>query len=163
MWFEKYKYLWLELTLRSSLSPTRQVGVKAMDRNRVRGYQNQNWVKTSIPTTPSMFMWPVRDCSEIVMLRPPETEKKGCPVTRSIILSISLNSMSWFCGKYSRKIKMSKKIFHVKSKYFLKLMHMLHCGFSIVCWAPILVVIISERRKKKQDHLCNGRLTLSSS
>lgn len=71
--------------------------------------------------------------------------------------------MSWFCGKYSRKIKMSKKIFHVKSKYFLKLMHMLHCGFSIVCWAPILVVIISERRKKKQDHLCNGRLTLSSS
>lgn len=71
--------------------------------------------------------------------------------------------MSWFCGKYSRKIKMSKKIFHVKSKYFLKLMHMLHCGFSIVCWAPILVVIISERRKKKQDHLCNGRLTLSHS
>lgn len=89
----KVQNLWLELTLRSSLSPTRQVGVKAMDRNRVRGYQNQNWVKTSIPTTPSMFMWPVRDCSEIVMLRPPETEKKGCPVTRSIILSISLNSI----------------------------------------------------------------------
>lgn len=109
MWFEKYKYLWLELTLRSSLSPTRQVGVKAMERNRVRGYQNQNWVKTSIPTTPSMFMWPVRDCSEIVMLRPPETEKKGCPVTRSIILSFSLNSMSWFCGKYSGKKKMTTK------------------------------------------------------
>lgn len=88
-----WKVQGLELTLRSSLSPTRQVGVKAMDRNRVRGYQNQNWVKTSIPTTPSMFMWPVRDCSEIVMLRPPETEKKGCPVIRSIILSISLNSI----------------------------------------------------------------------
>lgn len=119
MWFEKYKYLWLELTLRSSLSPTRQVGVKAMDRNRVRGYQNQNWVKTSIPTTPSMFMWPVRDCSEIVMLRPPETEKKGCPVTRSIILSISLNSICHdFVENIAGKWKCQKKYFMWKVNIF---------------------------------------------
>lgn len=103
-------YLWLELTLRSSLSPTRQVGVKAMDRNKVSGYQNQNWVKTSIPTTPSMFMWPVRDCNEIVMLRPPEREKKGHPLTRSFNNLMKIAYVMIF-GKHILNISIFNKYF----------------------------------------------------
>ena len=78
----------LQLTLRSELSPMVQVGVNARDRKWVRGYQNQNWENTRIPTMASMLLCPVRDCSEIVMLRPPgniesigcsgNTENKGC-------------------------------------------------------------------------------------
>lgn len=59
------------LTLRSQFKPTRQLGVKARDRKCVRGYQNQYWQNTSSPTTAPMLVWPVRDCKEMVQLRPP--------------------------------------------------------------------------------------------
>lgn len=41
-------------TLRSLLRPIIAVGVKASDRKWERGNQNQNWVKTSRPTTDGM-------------------------------------------------------------------------------------------------------------
>lgn len=62
-------------TLRSLLSPIIAVGVKAKDRKWDRGNQNQNWVKTSKPTTDGMCVWPVLDCSEMVTLRPPGKQK----------------------------------------------------------------------------------------
>lgn len=65
------------LTLRSSLRATTHVGVKDRDRKLARGYQNQNCEKTISPTIASMLVWPVLDCNEIVMLRPPENIQKS--------------------------------------------------------------------------------------
>lgn len=56
------------------------VGVKASDRKCESGNQNQNWVKTSRPTTDGMWVWPVRDCREIVTLRPPEKKWRECVI-----------------------------------------------------------------------------------
>lgn len=49
------QYLFCHLsTLRSLLRQIIAVGVKANDRKWERGNQNQNWVKTSRPTTDGM-------------------------------------------------------------------------------------------------------------
>lgn len=64
-------------TLRSLLRPIIAVGVKANDRKWESGNQNQNWVKTSRPTTDGMWVWPVLDCREMVTLRPPGRKKAG--------------------------------------------------------------------------------------
>ena len=54
----------------------RAVGVKASERKWQRGNQYQNWQKTSRPTAVFMFMWPERDCRDMVTLRPPEGERR---------------------------------------------------------------------------------------
>lgn len=64
-------------TFRSLLRPIMAVGVKANDRKCERGNQNQNWVKTSSPTTDDIWVWPVLDCREMVILRPPGQHKDG--------------------------------------------------------------------------------------
>lgn len=64
-------------TFRSELRPMVQVDVKARDKKWVRGYQNQNCENTRIPMIASMLLCPVRDCSEIVSLRPPENYHKN--------------------------------------------------------------------------------------
>lgn len=59
------------------------VGVKDSDRKWESGNQNQNWVKTSRPTTDGMWVWPVRDCREIVTLRPPGKKQKDLSLCSS--------------------------------------------------------------------------------
>lgn len=58
-------------TFRSELRPMMAVGANARDRHRLEGNQYQYWVKIISPTTALMLVWPVRDWSEMVTLRPP--------------------------------------------------------------------------------------------
>ena len=53
------------------LSPMIAVGWKARERKWERGNQYQYWVNTNMPTTPSMLVCPVRDCSDTVTFLPP--------------------------------------------------------------------------------------------
>lgn len=73
--YTMYMYFYYWFTCSALVNPITVVGVKARDRNRESGYQNQNWENTNKPTTVGMWVWPVRDWREIVTLRPPVSRR----------------------------------------------------------------------------------------
>jgi hypothetical protein len=62
------------------------VGWKARERKWERGNQYQYWVNTSMPTTPSMFVWPVLHTT-FLSICPKYNAKRYCHV-EALFLSL---------------------------------------------------------------------------